>query len=63
MKNDIFWSEVGSGFEGPGGTPTKISQEYPLQGEATGKRRRFSLVSKDISEIFCEFVDRCRILL
>ena len=63
MKNGIFWSEVGSGFEGPDGTPTKISQEYPLLGEATGKGRRFSSVIKDISEIFCEFVDQCRCLL
>ena len=30
MKNDIFWSEIGSGFGKPGGTlPTKNSQEYP----------------------------------
>ena len=30
MENDIFWSEIGSGFGKPGGTlPTKNSQEYP----------------------------------
>ena len=26
MENDIFWSEIGSGFEEPGGTP---QQEFP----------------------------------
>ena len=30
VENDIFWSEIGSGFGEPGGTPPiKISQEYP----------------------------------
>ena len=30
VENYIFWSEIGSGFEEPGGTPlTKNSQEYP----------------------------------
>ena len=30
VKNDIIWSEIGSGFGEPGGTaPTKNSQEYP----------------------------------
>ena len=30
VENDIFGSEIGSGFGGPGGTtPTKNSQEYP----------------------------------
>ena len=30
VKNDIFWSEIRSGFGEPGGTPpTKNSQEYP----------------------------------
>ena len=30
MKNDIFWSEIGSGFGELGGTPPKKnSQEYP----------------------------------
>ena len=62
MKNDIFWSEIGSGF-GVRHTPTKISQEYPLRSGATGKGRGVSLVGEDISEIFCEFVDRCRLLL
>ena len=29
VENDIFWSEIGSGFGEPGGTPPiKISQEY-----------------------------------
>ena len=31
VKNDIFWSEIGSGFERTQRyTPTKNSQEYPL---------------------------------
>ena len=30
VKNDIFWSDIGSGFGGTGQhTPTKNSQEYP----------------------------------
>ena len=30
VENYIVWSEIGSGFEEPGGTPpTKNSQEYP----------------------------------
>ena len=30
MKNDRFWSEIGSGFGEPGGAhPPKNSQEYP----------------------------------
>ena len=51
----LVWSRVRIWWSGRH-TPTKISQEYPLQGEATGKRRRFSLVSKDISEIFCDLL-------
>ena len=31
MKNGMFWSEIGSGFGEPGGTPTTNSQEYPFQ--------------------------------
>ena len=31
VKNDRFWSEIGSGFlRTRGHTPTKNSQEYPL---------------------------------
>jgi len=30
VENEIFWSEIGSGFGEPGGTPpTENSQEYP----------------------------------
>ena len=33
VENHIFWSEIGSGFGEPGGTPpTKNSQEYPPRG-------------------------------
>ena len=29
VENDIFWSDIGSGFDEPGSTPpTKNSQEY-----------------------------------
>ena len=52
MKNDIFWSEVGSGFEGPGGTPPprfprSIPSGVRLQekGEASPLRARISLKS------------------
>ena len=52
MENYIFWSEIGSGFEEPGGThPTKNSQEYPpLRGKmpnncsAARENEVFSLV-------------------
>ena len=42
VKNYIFWSEIGSGFEEPGGTlpqftPTKNSQEYPPGPDTHGK--------------------------
>ena len=29
VENDVIWSEIGSGFGEPGGTPTKNSQEFP----------------------------------
>ena len=33
VENDIFWSEIGLGFEKPWRhTPTKNSQEYPPRG-------------------------------
>ena len=48
VKNYIFWSEIGSGFEEPGGTPpqftpTKNSQEYP-----TGPDTRAKIVTVNI---------------
>ena len=34
VKNDIFWSEIGSGFGEPGGTPPQriLGNRIPLQG-------------------------------
>ena len=29
VENGRFWSEIGSGFGGPGGTPTENSEEHP----------------------------------
>ena len=29
VKNDIFWSEIGSGFEKPGGTALRIPRNNP----------------------------------
>ena len=37
MENGMFWSEIGSGFKEPDGTPPKNSEEYspppPLRTE------------------------------
>ena len=39
MENDIFWSEIGSGFVEPGGTlPLRIPRSTPW---AQGKFSRF----------------------
>ena len=36
VKNDIFWSEIGSGYREPGGTPPpripRSTPSLPLQG-------------------------------
>ena len=37
---DMFRSEIGSGFEDPGGTtPTKNSEEYPPRGANEAENR------------------------
>ena len=39
VKNDSFWSEIGSGFAEPGGTPP--NQEFPgVPPGASGKMKR-----------------------
>ena len=36
MENYIFWSEIGSGFEEPGGTPTpRIPRSTPTPAAST----------------------------
>ena len=62
MEKYIFWSEIGSGFEEPGGThPTKNSREYPpVRGKmlnncsAARENEVFSLVGSynSMQEIF-----------
>ena len=32
VENDIFWSEIGSGFGGPGGTPPQRIPEINPPG-------------------------------
>ena len=41
VKNDVFWSEIGSGFEEPGGTP---HQEFP--GVPRRDFKTFQIISK-----------------
>ena len=37
VENDIFWSEIGSGFGEPGGTtPPIIPRSTPLWGSGAG---------------------------
>ena len=37
VENDIFWSEIGSGFKEPGGTPPpRILWSIRLQGSGAG---------------------------
>ena len=37
VESDIFWSEIGSGFGKPGGTPQqRIDRSIPLQGSGAG---------------------------
>ena len=43
MENDIFWSEIGSGFEEPGGTPlSRIPRSTPPPPGGGGSAEHFA---------------------
>jgi len=48
VENDLFWSEIGSGFGGPGSTPPpriRNSQEYPLPQDFTPSSTNWKIYS------------------
>ena len=47
VENDIFWSEIGSGFEEPGGTPQpRIPRRLvPTPGQLTAHFTEISLAT------------------
>ena len=53
MKNDIFWSEIGSGFGEPGGTP---HQEFPEPDHLLPRVLKKCAI--EIAPNFCSLLNR-----